>query len=236
MLRLVASARRPAVAALSGCVMLSTLSACSKVAAATGSSAPTVESLTIISGDQQVRQAGRPLRAPLLLRATDAAGRAVPSAPITLVVTQGGGSVDSASVRTNANGEARVRWTLGPDIAQTLIASSQSAAPLRVTATGLVPTDVVVAQGNGQTGRVGLALATPLVVRVLSTGNVPMDSINVSLQIVSGGGSLAPQSLLTNASGEATIRWTVGPTPGANTALIRAGTLDPITVTATAIP
>ncbi len=196
----------------------------------------TVEKLTIVSGNVQARQAGRVLRSPLVFRATGSTGAGVKGAAITIVIVQGGGAVDSASVRTDANGEARVRWTLGPEAAHALLATIPGIEPLRVTASGILPSDVVIAQGNNQSARVSVVLLNTVVVRVLGANNTPMDSVNVTFQITSGGGAIAPQSILTNATGEATVRWTMGPLVGANTALVRASTIDPVTITATATP
>ena len=196
----------------------------------------TVDALTLVSGDLQLRQASRTLRSPLVFRATSDAGTGVAGAAITIVVVQGGGAVDSASIRTNANGEARVKWTLGPELGQALLATVVGASPLRVTATGIVPSDIVVAQGNNQSAKVGAALLNNVVIRVLGANNTPMDSINVTFQITSGGGAIAPQSALTNASGEATVKWTMGPVAGVNTASVRAATIDPVTISATATP
>ncbi len=196
----------------------------------------TVETLTIVSGNVQSRQAGRLLRSPLVFRALSASGTGVKGAAITIVIVQGGGAVDSASIRTDGNGEARVKWTLGPEATHALLATIPGVEPLRVTASGILPSDVVIAQGNNQSARVSVALLNSVVVRVLGANNTPMDSVNVTFQITSGGGAIAPQSILTNASGEATVRWTMGPLPGTNTALVRASTIEPVTITATATP
>jgi hypothetical protein len=195
-----------------------------------------VDALTIVSGDLQSRQVSRLLRAPLVLRATNAGGKGVGGTAITIVVVQGGGAVDSASIKTDANGEARLKWTLGPEVTNAIVATIPGVEPLRVTAAGIVPTDIVIAQGNNQSARVAVALANQLVVRILGGTNVPMDSVNVTFQITGGGGAMAPQSILTNSSGEATVKWTMGPNAGTNTALVRAAAIDPVTITATATP
>jgi hypothetical protein len=193
--------------------------------------------LTLVSGGAQTRQAGRLLRAPLVIRATSETGSGVSGAAITLVVLQGGGSVDSASIRTDANGEARVKWTLGPAATGQMVqASIPSVEPLLVPALGILPSDIVVAQGANQSARVAVTLTNSIVVRVIGGNNVPMDSVNVAFQITGGGGAISPQSILTNASGEATARWTMGPVAGINTAVVRAATIDPITISATASP
>jgi hypothetical protein len=214
-------------------MLLISISGCKKTTAVEPEVA---ETLTLVQGNLQSRQAGRPLRTPLVFRATSASGKGVPGAAITIVIAQGGGAVDSASIRTDANGEARVKWTLGPDAAQALLATIPSIEPVRVTATGVLPSDIVIAQGNNQSAKVGIALANSVVIRVLGGGNVPMDSVNVTLQITGGGGAITPQSALTNAAGEATVRWTMGPVAGTNSAIVRAATLDPVTISATGNP
>ena len=178
--------RIPARARLTGAtavLLLLALSGCKKTV-----EPETVEALTVVSGDLQARQAGRQLRAPIVFRAIGGDGTGVANAVITLVVAQGGGAVDSASVHTDANGEARVKWTLGPDAAQVLSASVPGREAVRVTATGIQPRDIIVAQGNNQSARVSVALANNVVVRVLGGDNVPMDSINVTFTIAGGGG------------------------------------------------
>ena len=207
--------------------------ACKKDAA-TGPELPAA--LVVVQGDLQVRQAGRRLPTPIVYRAVDESGTAVEGVPIRFTVDQGGGSVDSASVTTDVRGEARVRWTLGMGAAQVLLANAPGLEAVRVTATPLFPADIVVAQGNNQTARINGTLTNPVVIRVLGQGNVPLDSITVSLQITAGAGAITPQSVLTNALGEASVRWTMGPVAGTNTAFVRAGTLDPVQISATGTP
>jgi hypothetical protein len=83
---------------------------------------------------------------------------------------------------------------------------------------------------------VGTALATSIVVRVLGPNNVPMVGVPVAAQVTVGGGSFTPPTALTNATGEVTLRWTIGTTAGANTASIQVWTLDPVSLSATGTP
>lgn len=193
------------------------------------------QDLVIVQGDGQLRQANRKLPTPLVFRAAAADGLGVPNVPLTVVVDQGGGAVDSASIKTDGNGEARVRWTLGGTAAQALVASAPGVRPVRARATALLPADVVVVQGNHQTARAGLVLPVSVVVRVLGAGNVALDSVPVSMQIAAGGGTIAPQTVVTNANGEAAVKWTLG-AAGANTVFVRVGTLEPTVLSATATP
>jgi hypothetical protein len=214
-------------------IALGVLAGC-KQDAATAPDAPAA--LVVVQGNLQTRQAGRRLPTPIVYRAIDAAGAGLEGIPIRLTVDQGGGSVDSASITTDERGEARVRWTLGMGPAQVLLAAAPGLEPVRATATPLFPSDIVIAQGNNQSARVNGTLTNPIVVRVLGPGNVPLDSITVSLQITAGGGAITPQSVLTNALGEASVRWTMGPAAGTNSAFVRAGTLEPVAIAATGTP
>ncbi|MCX6025732.1 MAG: hypothetical protein NTY23_05675, partial [Chloroflexi bacterium] len=132
-------------------------------------------------------------------------------------------------------------WTLGPSATtQSLLATAPGLDPVSVQATGIVPSQVIIVQGNNQSAKVGTALLIPIVVRVLGAGNVPMIGIALALQVTLGGGSFTPQTVLTNATGEAIVVWTLGPVAGVNnnTASIQVSTLAlaPVTITASGTP
>ena len=192
--------------------------------------------LVIVQGDAQSGQAGRDLATQVVLRALDSAGVGVPGVTVTLAVVAGGGSVTPASDTTNSRGEFRTKWTLGPSaVIQTITASIPGVNPVVVGATGLLPTQIVLVQGNNQTAKTASALANPIIVRVVGNGNVPMQGITVGFQVLTGGGGMSPLTVVTNALGEATTKWTVG-AAGTNTALVVSGSLTPVTLSATATP
>jgi hypothetical protein len=72
-----------------------------------------VASLAVISGEAQEAAVGTELLDPVVVKVTDVDGRPVPNQIINFVVTSGGGSVFGGAGQTNAQGEARERWTLG---------------------------------------------------------------------------------------------------------------------------
>lgn len=74
--------------------------------------------------------------------------------------------------------------------------------------------------GNGQSGVVGEQLASPLAVRVSADG-VPLAGQGVVFEVEAGGGSLAPDTTVSNSSGEATSLWTLGGEPGTQRALAK---------------
>jgi len=66
------------------------------------------------SGDNQQWSVTKPLPDPIAVRVVDQFNNGVAGAMVNFAVTAGGGSVSATDVATDANGEARVTWTLGP--------------------------------------------------------------------------------------------------------------------------
>src|SRR5687767_7489916 len=66
----------------------------------------------VTAGGDQVGLLGQELPDPIVVRVTTADGGAAPGVLINFVVTAGGGHVFAGSALTNADGEARERWTL----------------------------------------------------------------------------------------------------------------------------
>lgn len=197
--------------------------------------APAASRLSIVQGNLQQAAAGTLLSTPIVLRVYATDGSPMQNVPISFNVLAGGGSVDPATAKSDANGEVKARWTLGPGAqVQTLIGTAPNLEPVTLSATGVLPSEILVAQGNNQTARVNTALPVQLVLRVTGNNNMPIPGQTVALAITSGGGSLSPQSAVTNSLGEVTVRWTLGPQSGLQTATATSGTVGPITISAVA--
>jgi len=67
---------------------------------------------------------------------------------------------------------------------------------------------------NGQSGAAGTVLAQPVAVTVLDQNGAPISNATVNWAVESGGGSVASATSVTDANGNATVAWTVGPTVG----------------------
>jgi hypothetical protein len=198
---------------------------------------PVPASLTVVQGSNQAVQGGKELPNAIVLRVLTTDGRPVEGVAIGFTVMSGGGSVTPGSVTTDANGEGKAKWVLGPTAPeQTLKAAVAGVDPVTIAATAIVPTELIVAQGNNQTARVSTALPTAIVVRVVGNGNVPIVGVPVAFQITAGAGVITPQSALTNAFGEVSAKWTLGPTAGLNTLSASVGSAPPVTITATGAP
>jgi adhesin/invasin len=89
---------------------------------------------------------------------------------------------------------------------------------------------------NGQTGVVGTALAQPVAVVVADQNGAPLAGATVNWAVTAGGGSVASSTSVTDASGNATVVWTLGQSVGTDTltASIAGGANAIITATATA--
>lgn len=196
---------------------------------------PTAEKLTVVQGYGQVAAVGTALPTPIIMRVYGTDGAPLPKIPISFNVTAGGGTVEPGTATSDANGEVKVKWALGAlGPVQTLSASAPGIESVQLAATGVMPSDLVVAQGNNQVAKISTALPVPIVLRVTGGNNVPIPGVTVALAILQGGGSLSPQSATTNALGEVSVRWTLGSQTGLQSASISAGGLGPVMVSAVA--
>lgn len=219
--------------ALAAFAVVSLLAGCKK----TATEAVTAAALTVVQGNNQSIQAGKELPTPIVLRVTSSTGSAMANVPVTMTVSAGGGTITPASGVSDAKGEYTAKWTLGPTFQENEVrASVPGLDPVKITANGIVPTDIVIAQGNAQTAKVGAALTTSIVIRVVGSGNTPMSGVTVLLQVVTGGGSISPQSAVTSSLGEVTVKWTLGTLIGTQAATVSALALSPVTIFATATP
>ena len=197
--------------------------------------APVAARLSIVQGNLQQAAAGTLLPTTVVLRVYTADGTPIGKVPVSFNVVQGGGIVEPPSVVSDANGEVKAKWTLGPGFqVQAVSGSAPGVDPVILQAFGILPSELVVAQGNNQTGKASAALPVQIVIRVTGGSNVPIPNQNVALAVTSGGGSISPQSVITNALGEVTVRWTMGPAIGAQVASVTAGSLGPISISAIA--
>ena len=196
---------------------------------------PTASRITIVQGHGQVGAIGTQLPTSVILRAYGADNAPIAKIPISFNVLQGGGTVEPGTVMSDANGEVKVKWTLGSlATVQTVAAGAPGVDPVLLGATGIAPSELTIAQGNNQVGKVNTALPVQLVIRITGGNNVPIPGMTIAMAIIAGGGSITPQSAVTNALGEVTVRWTLGSQAGLQNATVTAGTLGPVLINATA--
>lgn len=200
--------------------------------------------IAVVRGNGQTGTVGALLADSVIVRVTDAGGRPVEDQPVTFSVTAGGGTVAPLTANTNADGRAGVRWTLGTTAgAQTGQAKvTGSGAPANLvtvfsaTANPAGAATIVRVGGNSQTATAGSALTDSLVVRVADAASNPVAGVGVNWT-VTGGGTVSAPTVATGADGRAAVKWTLGPTAGAQTATAGAAGLvgSPIVFDATAV-
>jgi adhesin/invasin len=89
---------------------------------------------------------------------------------------------------------------------------------------------------NGQSGDAGTALAQPVGVTVFDQNGAPLANATVNWAVESGGGSVASPTSVTDANGNATIVWTLGPTIGTDSLKASIAGGEDAFATATVVP
>ncbi|HEX6041452.1 Ig-like domain-containing protein [Longimicrobium sp.] len=206
---------------------------------ATPPSGATPSSLRVLSGDGQSGVAGAELPQELAVGAVDAGGNALPGMAVQFVVVSGGGRVTPQTATSDAQGWARVRWTLGTVAAdsQVVEARREGLPPVRLRASVRpdVPATLSVTAGNGASGAVGAALDS-LAVTVKDRHGNPIVGLPVTWAVATGGGSVSPAQTVTGAGGVSKTQWTLGlRVDSAQGVVVRVAGLDSVAFTANAV-
>ncbi|HEY4302911.1 MAG TPA: hypothetical protein VGM82_00480 [Gemmatimonadaceae bacterium] len=194
--------------------------------------------ITVVSGDAQSDTIQKTLKNPLIVKVVDRFGNASVGTKVSWARTAGTGAVSAASTTTDATGQTSITYTLGATAGAESVAASVTGVTAASTfsATALPkPASIALLSGGNQTGVAGKALATQIALKVLDTQGNPSPNVTVTFQ-TSNGGSVAPVSIATDATGIAKTTWTLGTVVGAQTMTAAAPGLtgSPVTVSATA--
>ena len=188
-------------------------------------------------GDGQSGVVGQPLTDSLVARVILANGTPVQGVLLTWRVTAGGGALSIDTTRTDANGRARVRWTLGTGGGTNRArVAGGGLSEVEYTATALAPTGttLTIVSGNGQGGTVVTFLSQPMVVRAATAGGQPVAGVNVTWAIVEGDGLLGqPTTVVTDADGIAEMGLRLGSRAGTNRITASAPGTNTVTFTHT---
>jgi protocatechuate 3,4-dioxygenase beta subunit len=169
------------------------------------------------------------LGTPATVHVTDSTGAALADVPVVWRAVDGGG-VEPLDARTDSVGEARARWTLGPRAGwqrlHVQVGNPRTIAPLTVTAraSAAEPATLTVLSGGNQSGPAGTALpkSVVIVVRDAHGNGVPA----VPLTVAAAQGSVADSAPLTDSTGRATLRWTLGRSAELQGLAVRTAGLD----------
>lgn len=186
----------------------------------------TPTTVTVETGDKQTGTVKALLPLPLVARILDKSGLGVSGVTVTWTPASGGGTLLATSASTDATGRATAYWTLGPSSGSQLATMAVSGLPLTVfsaTAAAATGDSVVIEAGNNQSATVSTMLSTPLIVRVRDKNGNPSVGTTVIFSATSGGGSVVPSVVVTDANGRASASWTLGSFAGAQTATATIG-------------
>ena len=197
-------------------------------------------SLKLLTGNQQTGAVGVPLPELLSVKVVDAGGQAVAGATVIWQVRDGGGTISPAASTSSSSGLATVTWTLGTTLgANKVVAILQGnytldSAVFTATAKTGAANTLTLTSGNQQVGRVATLLGTPLTVNVKDQFGYPVAGAKVTWapgNIFSGTVVAVKDS--TDATGNASANWRLGPSAIAQTVTATVAGLPPITFNAT---
>lgn len=172
---------------------------------------PIVPAKLVVVGSSSVSaSAGFPVT-PLLRVKLLTKGNQPVSRQVVHFTVSSGGLLSADSSFTDENGEAAVGVTVGAVGDYTVTATVAGVAPVTFTATATAPVAALVlaGEGNNQSGLATEPLA-PIKALVLKSDGSPAAGVTVNFQVTSGGGSVSPGSVVTDANGIATTTFTLG--------------------------
>ncbi len=185
----------------------------------------------------QTQRVNTAASAPPSVKVVDAGGAGVAGVTVTFTAAAGNGIITGATKVSDAQGIATVTsWTMPQTVGTySLTASSAGLTPLTFTsvATPDVAASVAVVSGDNQTAAASAALTLPLIAVVKDQFGNAVPGATVAWATPDGG-SLAPASGPSSATGAAQTVWTLGPTAPTQHATATVAALTPATFTATA--
>lgn len=202
-----------------------------RVAATAGAPA----TISTLGGDGQRDTVGRKLAFPFLTVVQDAYGNVVSDVAVAWSLIAGGGTLDSATSRTDSNGVARMGYTLGARARVDSVKVTTAGIPggAQFTARGVPPSvaRLDVLSGAGQTVTAGRAAATAPAVRAFGASGSPVVDAEVTFTPATGA---APIVAVADSDGVARLTtWTVSTRAGADSLVAASGgvrAVVPVTV------
>ncbi len=178
--------------------------------------------LTVVSGNNQQGPIGTITDAPIVFQLRDARGVGISAQPISFAVF-GDATAVNAAASTDAQGKGGVSLRFGNTPAEIKIDASALSGRLVAVAraSSFLPV-LTILSGDNQSGRIGTALAQPLVVKIAATASASalfgkgLGGLTVQWQRACGNGTLASATTVTDANGESANQLTLGSDPRCN--------------------
>ncbi len=200
--------------------------------------------LVKLGGDGQSAVVSTRLTDSLAVQVVDQYGNVVSGAVVNWSVQLGGGSVSPAAATTGASGIVRTAWTMGAGAGSASTKAAVTGTPDAVfSATALAggspppppPANTIVKlSGDGQSAAIATRLTDSVAVRVQNAQGTGVAGVGITWAVTSGGGSVSPQSGVTNSNGVASAAWTMGPSAGSASLKASTTSAGEVNFTATA--
>ena len=145
-------------------------------------------------------------------------GTALAGDTVDFAIAAGRGTVGSASIITNANGDASTTWkmgdTAGIQVLKATVRGTSVTATDTATAIAGLASRLVIASGNNQTAPAGAVLPVDPTVRATDAYGNGVSGVSIQFAPVKLlYGSVSPTSVTTNDGGFADVAWTLGSKP-----------------------
>ncbi len=188
-----------------------------------------------VSGNDQTRNVGTALKDALVVLITDRYNNPVNNVPVYFEVknSSGGGTLTEAQpIVSDSTGKAQSHYILGDTPGTNLIEAKSgtlTGSPVlySVTGTANAATKLILVSGDNQNGTAGKPLVQPLVVQTLDANDNPVKNVVVTFSVFLGNGQVSqPQPVQTDAYGQASTIFTLGPATGLHIARAEASGLQ----------
>jgi hypothetical protein len=204
---------------------------------------PVPATITLLAGDGQHAPAGHRLLSPLRAQIVSRGGRPLAGIAVRVGAPDDTGRAEQATDTSNADGIVQVPWTLGARPGRQRIAlgvegDASIATFVVADADPLAENTRIAIMGTPPSGLAGMALESPLAVRVSDSLGAPLPDLPVAWES-DDGGTVVAEGARTDSLGEARARWTLGPRAGAQQAFVQVGSgraVPRFAVAATALP
>ena len=193
-----------------------------------------VATLTTVSGGKQTGTVGTTLPLPLVVKAKDAVGNAIPGASVNFSDGFGGTFSPNPAV-TASNGQAITTYTL-PIVAKALtVTASVGTVSVKISesSTPGPAASVNMIQGNNQSAHVNNRLPKNLIVSVTDQYGNGISGLTLNFSDNGSGGSFSNANPVTGTTGQVSVSYTTPPQTGVVTITATYSTLTPVTFTET---
>lgn len=200
------------------------------------SQAPTPATVEALTPTSLVGTVGTEASPAPTVRVKDRNGNPMQGVQVIFTVTAGGGTPQTVSKRTDADGAASVAWTLGWTRGANSLAASAGHGSVVFTATANAgPPAFLRFVNNFRLGIAGTTLGEPLAVRVDDRFGNAVAAVAVTFAVISGGGTVGGSVATTDFAGIAVSGpWTLG-APGQNVVRASISGLQPVEFTLSAL-